>query len=144
MKNELDVLIAWTKKKNYLTILTNHANDKQEIREKDDDGEWYFWNPPTKKEELAYGAQFGRKGYQMILLYAPHQTKQVQMANSGDKEMEHSVQNYYNVRDVYVQKTKPKGVGKTGKFRLFYDRKHQRYYNVDSLGMKEGLIQIKK
>jgi ABC-type transporter lipoprotein component MlaA len=80
----------------------------------------------------------------MILLYEPHQIKQVQLANQGDKEMQHSVDNYYNVRDVYVQKTKPKGVGKTGKFRLFYGRKQQRYYNVDSLGMKEGLIQIKK
>lgn len=144
VKNELDVLIAWTKKKNYLTILTNHANDKNEVREKDDDGEWYFWTPPNKKDEWAYGQQFGRKGYQMILLYEPHQIKQVQLANQGDTEMQHSVENYYNVRDVYVQKTKPKGVGKTGKFRLFYDRKLQRYYNVDSLGVRKGLIGIKK
>jgi len=142
VKNELDVLIAWTKKKNYLTILTNHANDKQEIREKDDEGEWYLWTPPNKKDEWAYGQQFGRKGYQMILLYEPHQTKQVQMANAGDEEMQHSFRNNYNVRDVYVQKTKPKGVGKTGKFRLFYDRKQQRYYNIDSTGMKQGLKQI--
>ena len=70
----------------------------------------------------------------MVLLYEPHQTKQVQMANAGDEEMQHSFRNNYNVRDVYVQKTKPKGAGKTGKFRLFYDRKKQRYYNIDSLG----------
>jgi hypothetical protein len=143
VKNELDVLIAWTKKKNYCTILTNHANDKNEVREKDDDGEWYFWTPPVKKDEWAYGQQFGRKGYQMILIYEPHAVKQLQMANQGDAEMAHSIQNNCNVRDILVQKTKPKGVGKTGKFRLFYDRNKQRYYNLDADNMKKGLIGLK-
>jgi hypothetical protein len=144
VKNELDRLIAWTKKKNYLTILTNHANDKTEVREKNAEGEWYFWTPPNKKEEWAYGAQFGRKGYQMLLLHEPHPEKQSELANAipSDLEMEHSIQCHHNVRDVYVQKTKPKGVGKTGKFRLFYDRSKQRYYSLDENGNKKGLLYL--
>ena len=147
VKNELDSLIAWTKKKNYLTILTNHCNDKQEIREKNDQGEWFHWTPPTKKDEWAYGQQFGRKGYQMLLIYQRHAEQQIQMANSADnqsREMMHSCNNGYNIREIYVQKTKPKGVGKTGKFYLFYDKEQQRYYNLDSLAMKTGILKLKQ
>jgi len=142
VKNELDALLWWTKKHNYFTILTNHVNDKQEVREKDDQGT-YFWTPPSKKEEWAYGQQFGRKGYQMMLVYNPHPRQQVAYALDGDKEMEHSVQNYNNVREFLVQKTKPKGVGKTGKFRLFFDHKTQRYYNLelhDNGYIKKGIL----
>jgi len=130
VKNELDALLWWTRKNNYFTILTNHVNDKQEIRDKDDEG-FFFWTPPTKKEEWAYGQQFARKAYQMVLVYNPHQRLQTNLALDGDREMEHSIQNYHNVREFLVQKTKPKGVGKTGKFRLFFDYKTQRYYNLE-------------
>lgn len=130
VKNELDALLWWTRKNNYFTILTNHVNDKQEIRDKDDEG-FFFWTPPTKKEEWAYGQQFARKAYQMVLVYNPHQRLQSNLALDGDREMEHSIQNYHNVREFLVQKTKPKGVGKTGKFRLFFDYKTQRYYNLE-------------
>lgn len=130
VKNELDALLWWTRKNNYFTILTNHVNDKQEIRDKDDEG-FFFWTPPTKKEEWAYGQQFARKAYQMLLVYNPHQRLQTNLALDGDREMEHSIQNYHNVREFLVQKTKPKGVGKTGKFRLFFDYKTQRYYNLE-------------
>ena len=142
VKNELDALLWWTKKNNYCTILTNHVNDKQEIRDKDDEGH-FQWTPPAKKEEWAYGQQFGRKGYQMVLVYNPHARKQVSAALDGDQEMEHSIQNYNNARELYVQKTKPKGVGKTGMFRLFYDRKVQRYYSLEFDGnnyTKKGLL----
>jgi hypothetical protein len=142
VKNELDALLWWTKKNNYCTILTNHVNDKQEVRDKDDEGH-FFWTPPAKKEEWAYGQQFGRKGYQMILVYNPHVRKQLAYAQNGDVEMEHSVQNYNNVREILVQKTKPKGVGKTGMFRLFYDRKVHRYYSLEMDGenyIKKGLL----
>ena len=141
VKNELNVLIAWTKRKEYLTILTNHVKDKTEVREKDDSGDFFFWTPPVKKEEWAYGQQFDRKGYQMILVYNPHKTHQRTAANLGDAEMKHSIENYHNVREILVQKSKPKGVGKTGKCRLFFSKTLNRNYSLDSLGIsKKGIL----
>lgn len=140
VKDELDVLLAWTKKRNYFTVLTNHVKDKQDLRGSYGN-EVYMWTPPAKKEEWAYGQQFGRKGYQMVMMYQWHPNKQREMAEMEDKEMAHSVDNFYNVREFYVQKSKPKGVGKTGKFRLFFDRKSNRYYNYDPLyDMKKGIL----
>jgi hypothetical protein len=141
VKEELNVLIAWTKKKDYCTLLTNHVKDKREITSKDNDNELFFWTPPTKKEELAYGQQFDRKGYQIILVYNPHKTHQTMGAQSGDIEMKHSVENYNNVREVIVQKSKPKGSGKTGKCRMFFDRNLNRYYSLDLLNeTKKGIL----
>lgn len=139
VKNELDALLWWTRKQNYLTILTNHVNDKQEIRSKDENDNWYMWTPPAKKEEWAYGQQFGRKGYQMLLIYQPHPVKIDEEANAGSIECQHAQRHFYNMREIYVQKTKPKGVGKTGKFRLFYDRTEQRYYDIDEQGNQKGV-----
>jgi hypothetical protein len=141
VKEELNVLIAWTKKKEYCTILTNHVKDKQEVRQKDDEGDMFFWTPPSKKEEWAYGQQFDRKGYQMILVYNPHKTHQRIGANMGDVEMKHSIEQFHNVREVIVQKSKPKGSGKTGKCRMFFSRNLNRYYCLDELtGAKKGIL----
>jgi hypothetical protein len=139
VKNELDALLWWTRKQNYCTILTNHVNDKQEIRSKDANDNVYMWTPPAKKEEWAYGQQFGRKGYQMLLIYQPHPVKIDEEANEGNIECQHAQRHFYNMREVYVQKTKPKGVGKTGKFRIFFDRGTQRYYNLDEQGNQKAV-----
>jgi hypothetical protein len=137
VKSELDALLRWTKQKNYFTILTNHANAPKELRDKAASGMYYNWTPPARKEDWAYGQQFGRKGYQMVLMYERHKGQQESMATEGEIHFKHSVENKNNLREFYVQKTKPKGVGKTGRFMLFYDRILQRYYEVDpNTGMK--------
>lgn len=143
VKTELDALLWWAKKNNYIPILTNHVTDVQEIRYTAESKLTYMISPPAKKEKWAYGQQWARKGYQMILVYEPHKAMQEDKANDGDKEMEHSIEHFHNVREIYVQKSKPKGVGKTGMFRLFYDRKKQRYYNIDSLNYRIGMPGIK-
>ena len=140
VKNELNRYLYWTKDKNYLSILTNHINDQQMFREKDENGEWRQWMPPAPKEKWSFGQQLAKKGYQMLQLWEPPEFKVEQWANEGDIEAQHALSNAFNMREVYVQKSKPKGVGKTGKFRAFYDRDLQRYYTLDSIGMKEGLI----
>lgn len=139
VKDELDALIRWSKKGDYCTILTNHVNDKQEVRAKADDGTVYHWTPPARKEDWAFGQQFGRKGYQMLLVYEWHKFQQQEQANQGNKEAIHSIERGYNMRDIFVQKSKPKGVGRTGKFRLFFDRSVQRYYEIDSLANKHKI-----
>ena len=136
VKDELDALIRWSKKGDYCPILTNHVNDKREVQAKSDNGTVYHWVPPARKEDWAFGQQFGRKGYQMLLVYEWHKFEQQKQSLEGDLAAQHSIEQGYNMRDVFVQKSKPKGVGRTGKFRLFFNRQEQRYYEIDSLGNK--------
>jgi hypothetical protein len=139
VKSELDALIWWTKKHNYISFLTNHVNHGAQLTYKAKNGNNYFYSPPATKERWAYGEQWARKGYQMILVYKQLNAMIDDLASDGDGFALHSQSNFYNMRDIYVQKTKPKGVGAVGKFQLFYDRKVQRYYNIDSLGIKQGI-----
>lgn len=145
VKTELDVLNYWARKRNICPILTNHVNDKQEVRSKSNDGEVYFWTPPAKKEEWAYGQQFGRKGYQMILLYEPHPVQIEERALSGDESAQYSLRHFHEhgfhiLRDLYIQKTKPKGLGRTGRVSLLYDARTQRYFEHDLVNIKNGII----
>lgn len=142
VKDELNVLLAWTKKKNYFTILANHTTgNEKEILHKPKGGMGYYWKVPAKKEDWAYGQQFARKGYQMILMYEPHHMKQIDEANTTeDHEAQHSAHYGFNMREIFVQKSKPKGVGKTGKFRLFFNKSNQRYYCIDKLGNKSEVL----
>lgn len=139
VKNELERFLAWTKKKNYFSLLTNHTNATNEIRQKTPEGEWLIWNPPAKKEQWSYGQQFGKKGYQMMLVYEEPQYFVDQRAIDGDTAAIHARDYGYNMRKVFMQKSKPKGVGKTGMFELYYDKVMQRYYEIDTLGMKRGI-----
>lgn len=144
VKDELNVLLAWTKKKNYFTVLTNHTTgNERTIQDITGDGRKFVWTVPATKEEWAYGQQFSRKGYQMILMYEPHELKQIEEVNNNDDyEFLHSHNHGYNVREFYVQKSKPKGVGRTGKFRLFYDKINQRYYEIDKSSHKKDVLWI--
>jgi hypothetical protein len=142
VKNNLSRLLAWTKKKNYLTITTNHVNDLQDIRQKID-GEYVIWTPPAKKEQWSYGQQFAKKGYQMWLVYEEHKYFIDERAMNGDQLAQHSKDSFYTSRKIFVQKSKPKGVGRTGMFELFYDKLKHRYYEIDQLGNKRGILQLK-
>lgn len=143
VKNELSRALHWIKKKDYLGIITNHANDKQEIRQKVGDS-IISWTPPSKKEEWSYGQQFAKKGYQMLLVYEEPVFKIEERADRSnpdhDYRAQHAIENFYNSRTIFVQKSKPKGVGRTGSFTLFYSRKKNRYYELDTTFMQRGIL----
>lgn len=141
VKGEIDALLWWAKKHDYIPILCNHANDVKQLAYKSEsDGKTYMVTPPVKKEQWAYGSQWGRKGYQMILVYEPHEAVVRDLAMNGDHECQHSKEHYFNMREIYIQKSKPKGVGKTGKVRMFYDAQTQRYYAYDIAAGKQGIL----
>jgi hypothetical protein len=143
VKDELNVLLAWTKRKSYLTVLTNHTTGaEKELQDQTSEKFKYTWTVPATKEQWAFGQQFSRKGYQMVLIYEPHELKQVEAANNYDSEMMHSCNYGHNVREFFVQKSKPKGVGRTGKFRLFYNRSTQKYYEIDKTGVPRAVLWI--
>lgn len=80
------------------------------------------WFPPAHPREIAGGQNYFRLGQQIILVYRPP-------ANLPD---ETGVPYEENAVIISVRKSKPKGIGKLGQVKIFYDWKTNRYYEIDS------------
>lgn len=76
--------------------------------------------PPASYREIAGGQAWSRKGEQMICIWRPP----LGMNNEDGIPYEE------NQTEIRIQKSKPKGVGKLGKFSLFYDVKKHSFYEV--------------
>lgn len=81
------------------------------------------WFPPAHPREIAGGQNYFRLGQQIILVYRPP-------ANLPD---ETGVPYEENAVIISVRKSKPKGIGKLGQVKIFYDWKTNRYYEIDSI-----------
>lgn len=79
------------------------------------------WFPPAHPREIAGGQNYFRLGQQIILVYRPP-------ANLPD---ETGVPYEENAVIISVRKSKPKGIGKLGQVKIFYDWKTNRYYEID-------------
>lgn len=97
--------------------------------EKSKDGEQRYYPVPSPND-LAGGRLWWRKGMQMISVYRPLDIKGNPLKDENGEPYQE------NETHIYIQKSKPKGVGKTGMFRLYYDWKRNQYYELDTLGMK--------
>jgi hypothetical protein len=118
--------------------LITHVSD-QKVRIDEDTKIPYY--PPATYREIAGGQAWSRKGEQMICIWRPPM---------GMKD-EHGIPFEENQTEVRIQKSKPKGVGKLGKFNLFYDVKGHSFYEVTSHGevrysnrLKESIAPEKK
>lgn len=119
----LKIVRVNAKKKNRINILVNHIADVRAIVDKDS-GNRYM--PPALPNEWAGGRTWWRRGFQMILCYRPP---------SWLKD-ENGIPYAENESHIIIQKSKPKGVGKIGLARIFWDWKRNRYYSYDSQGGK--------
>jgi twinkle protein len=105
--------------------IITHVRDMEKM--KDGDQRYY---PVSSPNDVAGGRLWWRKGMQMISVYRPLDIKNQPLKDeNGEPYLE-------NETHIYVQKSKPKGVGKVGMFKLYYDFKKNKYYEMDSIGMK--------
>lgn len=105
--------------------IITHVRDMEKM--KDGDQRYY---PVSSPNDVAGGRLWWRKGMQMISVYRPLDIKNQPLKDeNGEPYLE-------NETHIYVQKSKPKGVGKVGMFKLYYDFKKNKYYEMDSVGMK--------
>ncbi len=95
------------------TIVVNHA---QQTRVQFDKATGKNWNPPVTPQSMAGGQMWYKRGFTMINVYRPM------------IDIHEGV--YENESWIIVQKIKPRGTGKTGLHRIFYDWKTQRYYEL--------------
>lgn len=112
----------------HLGILTHVRDQKEASTGKNGEGQRYY--PLPFARDIAQGQGWYRIGLQMISLWRPVDVhndplpKTVLMGMAGDGDFEK------NEIVVSVQKSKPKGIGKVGRFSLYYDAKKHRYYEL--------------
>lgn len=121
---DLDYLLANARTNNRHNAIITHAKDQAPITNKD--GQRYY--PVVSPREILDGQQFFRKGMAMCSVYRPLDVKGEPIPNESGIPAEE------NETQVWVQKSKPKGIGKNGMFKLYYDWQKNRYYEIDDLG----------
>lgn len=111
-------------------LITHVADQKPRI----DDTTKMSYYPPATYREIAGGQAWSRKGEQMVCIWRPP------MGLSDDNGIPFEE----NQTEVRIQKSKPKGVGKLGKFDLFYDIKAHSFYEVTPDGEVKYSTRIKE
>jgi len=120
---DLDLMLADARDNKRHNILVTHVRDQQLRMVKNSQGiaETSYY-PAASPREIQYGQIFFRKGMQMLSVWRP-------LDIDGNPLLDSKGCSYdLNETHVYVQKSKPKGIGKTGMFRLWYDSDKNRYY----------------
>lgn len=96
-------------------IVITHIADQEPVKTKD--GMVYY--PPPTPRQIAGGQAWYRKGMNMIAVWRPP-------GNMTDTET--GLPYEENEVHLIIQKFKPKGVGKRGTVKLYYDTRMNRYY----------------
>jgi len=100
-------------------VIITHARDLEMIVDKES-GIRYF--PPPMKEHVANGQAWARKGEQMIAVWRPKEGLNDENGIPYGK--------YDSI--IFTQKSKPRGVGKLGKFKLQYAPEKYRYFEPEN------------
>jgi hypothetical protein len=103
-----------------IDFLVNHIADVTPLIDK---GTGMRYNPPAFPSEWAGGRTWHRRAFQMLMIYRPP-TFLTDI---------NGIPYASNEAHVYIQKSKPKGVGKLGTVPIWYDWKKNSYYYKDEL-----------
>ncbi len=102
-----------SKKNNRIDILVNHVSDV--LPNKTKNGVSYL--PPALPTQWAGGKTWWRRAFMMILVYRPALI-----------EDENGIKPEENETHIIIQKFKPKGVGKKGTIKIFFNWKRNQFY----------------
>ena len=107
-----------SKKNNRIDILVTHIADIKPEKDKDSGK---MFERMAFANEWAGGRAWWRRGFLMILVYRP----EIFLKDDTGRPYES------NETILWVQKSKPKGIGKTGKISIFFDWKKNIFYSFD-------------
>jgi hypothetical protein len=131
LASELKLARRSSKENHRIDILVNHIADIYPITDKDS-GQRY--TPPALPSEWAGGRTWWRRAFTMILIYRP----------PTFLKNEYGANFKPNETHVIIQKSKPKGIGKTGQQSLYFDWKMNRYYWENTYSEKFFAFGVKK
>ncbi len=123
LASALKIVRVDAKKNNRINILVNHIADVRAVQDKDSG---FRYMPPAMPNEWAGGRTWWRRAFTMLLVYRPPTWMK------DNKGMPYAD----NESHIYIQKSKPKGIGKIGMASIFWDWKKNRYYSFDKGGQK--------
>ena len=110
-----------SKMNNRLDILVNHVAD---VQPKNDPKSGKSYLPPALPTQWAGGRTWWRRAFTMILIYKPYPWIEDENGKMPEENEGH----------VIIQKSKPKGVGKKGTAKIFWDWKRNGYYSYADNG----------
>lgn len=128
LTNDLKEVRRTSKKYNRIDILVNHIADIQTITDK---GTGNRYMPPALPNEWSGGRTWWRRAFGMLLIYRPPKWLRDENGNEYGE----------NVTLVFVQKAKPKGIGKLGVAKIMWDWKKNRYFWEDSFGNYKNIFE---
>lgn len=107
-------------------VLVTHCRDQQSIK-KTVDGKDIWYYPPATAREVAGGQAWFRKAMNLINVWRPPVGWKNDDADDAAED---------NEVHIIIQKFKPKGTGKRGVVKLFYDQHKNRYYEKTHYGSR--------
>lgn len=123
LKSALQFINTNSKQYNRINFVLNHIADLPYQVDKKTGNRFY---PKAMPNEWAGGRMWHRFAYQMLLVYRPPSFVVDESGVPLYEENETIVEN---------QKAKPKGSGKLGECKLYWDWRQNRYYEKDDLGI---------
>lgn len=107
---------------NRIDFVVNHVSDTFKFFDKDKGTRKKM---PALADEWYGGKVWQRRAFLQLLVFRP-------LPNDNPDEGEEIVEE--NETHIYIQKAKPNGIGKVGKYKLYFDWKKKRYYEKTDVG----------
>lgn len=127
IEKQLGIVRRNAQAKNRHNVLITHCRDQQSVKKTVDGREiWYY--PPATAREIAGGQAWFRKAMNLINVWRPP---------VGWKENEWDTPAEENEAHIIIQKFKPKGTGKRGVVKLYFDTQRNRYYEKTDTGSRK-------
>lgn len=120
-------------KNRHNTIIT-HSRDQHPVEGTDINNKKVFYLPPPTAREIAGGQAWYRKAMMLVCVWRPPLNVIDPQTGAPFKD---------NEAHIIVQKFKPKGTGKKGMFKLYYDLQKNRYYEMENGSPRYSGKQVK-
>jgi len=109
-------------KNNRIDFVVNHVSETFKFFDKDKGTRKKM---PALADEWYGGKVWQRRAFLQLLVYRP-------LPNLNPDENEDLIEE--NETHIYIQKAKPNGIGKVGKYKIYFDWKKKRYYEKTEKG----------
>lgn len=121
IENKLGVIRRNAITHNRHNAIITHCTDQVQVKDTDTEGKEVYYYPIPSPRQIAGGQAWYRKAMNLICVWRP--PANVIDKNTGTPFKENEV-------NIIIQKFKPKGTGKKGIIKLYYDQQKNRYYET--------------
>lgn len=121
IENKLGMVRRNAQLHNRHNVLITHTASQELIKVTGKDGRDIWFNPPPNPNKLSGGMAWNRKAMNLIALWRPPMG--LENPETGEPYADNEVH-------VIIQKFKPKGTGKRGTIKFYFDVSRNRYFEI--------------